>query len=142
MVLKFTTYKKSKTYTLIKVIDLGHRSADYSYSHVAIPPTQASRWCPLWSPHRTAAAWRSSSTSSLWTSTRPSKNETSALTPAPCWTLSSDTKRQDHFDSVYLFKALTRVGGGLGRGGGANGTSKQTALQDTHGLVVQLGALA
>lgn len=73
---------------------LGHRSTDYSYSHVAISPTQASPWCPRWSLRRTAAAWRSSSTSSLWTSTRPSRNETSAPTPAPCWTLSSDTKRQ------------------------------------------------
>lgn len=48
-------------------------------------------WCPHWCQRPTAAVWRSVSMDGLWTWTRPSTNTmTSAHTPAPCWTLSSD----------------------------------------------------
>lgn len=48
-------------------------------------------WCPHWCQRPTAAVWRSVSMDDPWTWTRPSTNTmTSAHTPAPCWTLSSD----------------------------------------------------
>lgn len=54
---------------------------------------QMSLWCPRWCRRPTAGVWRSVLTDALWTWTRPSTNTmTSAHTPAPCWTLSSDQR--------------------------------------------------
>lgn len=50
-------------------------------------------WCPRWCRHPTAAVWRSVLTGSLWTWTGPSTNiTTSARTPAPCWTPTSERR--------------------------------------------------
>lgn len=64
----------------------------FAGSHVAFPSAQMFLWCPLWCRHPTAAVWTSMSTDGLWTWTTPSTNTTpSAHTPAPCWTLSSES---------------------------------------------------
>lgn len=116
----------------------------YWSNHFVISSPQMFLWCPHWCQHPTAAVWRSILTDSLWTWTRPSINTTtSAHTPAPCWTLSSDQSitttdpirnsfRQWRCFPVYLLKLWP-----VGRCFNLE-CSKQTGAA----LVTQLGVLA